>query len=382
MTTLQLDSERYFASMPAQVASHADPARPPAQRLVAARGMLPLPTQDQLAVLVALCEAVEKPIAQAAQNTLEQMPVNLVRPVLTNPATPGWLLEGLGVRFHGRSDLLPDLLSHRSTPDRIHLWAAAEATVPAVHERLCLDLQRLKRCPEIIEALWENESVDRYLLRPPVEFLVREGVHLESVPLFKEVLASLSFDELRDAVDQVELPPEVAALVDEGETVKTEPEQPSQEEESTATTEEEPEEEEGAKKTLVQIVNAMTPAQKICLAMKGNREARSILIRDSNKLVCTAVIRSPRISEREVAAAAQMRSIHEEVIRIICGNREWMRKYPIKLALVNNPKTPLARSMAMIKGINMRDLKAISRSTSVPSALKGAAKRLLSKQRQ
>ena len=59
-----------------------------------------------------------------------------------------------------------------------------------------------------------------------------------------------------------------------------------------------------------------------------------------------------------------------------------MRKYPIKLALVNNPKTPLARSMAMIKGINMRDLKAISRSTSVPSALKGAAKRLLSKQRQ
>ena len=162
MTTLQLDSERYFASMPAQVASHADPARPPAQRLVAARGMLPLPTQDQLAVLVALCEAVEKPVAQAAQNTLEQMPVNLVRPVLTNPATPGWLLEGLGVRFHGRSDLLPDLLSHRSTPDRIHLWAAAEATVPAVHERLCLDLQRLKRCPEIIEALWENESVDRF----------------------------------------------------------------------------------------------------------------------------------------------------------------------------------------------------------------------------
>jgi hypothetical protein len=77
-----------------------------------------------------------------------------------------------------------------------------------------------------------------------------------------------------------------------------------------------------------------------------------------------------------------MRSIHEEVIRIICGNRDWMRKYPIKLALVNNPKTPLARSMAMIKGIHNRDLKAISRSTSVPSALRGAAKRLLSNARR
>ena len=57
MSELVLDKQRYIASMPAQVAAHADPARPPAQRLVAARGMLPLPTQDQLAVLVALCEA-------------------------------------------------------------------------------------------------------------------------------------------------------------------------------------------------------------------------------------------------------------------------------------------------------------------------------------
>jgi len=382
MNELTLDLGRYQASMPAQVAAHADPSRPPAQRLVAARGMLPMPTQDQLAVLVALCDAVEAPVSKAARTTLEQMPVNLIKPVLTNPATPEWLLEGLGCRLSARDDLLPDLLSHRSTPDRIHLWASGNSEAPAVHERLCLDLQRLKRCPEIIDGLWNNESVDRYLLRPPVEFLVREGIHLESVPLFKEVLASLSFDELRDAVDQVELPPEVSGLVERTEGDEEDRVDVTAESESHPEEEEEEPEEEGRGKTLIQIVNGMTPAQKICLALKGNREARTILIRDSNKLVCTAVIRSPRISEREVAVAAQMRSIHEEVIRIICGNREWMRKYPIKLALVNNPKTPLARSMAMIKGIHNRDLKAISRSTSVPSALRGAAKRLLSNARR
>ena len=382
MSELILDKERYIASMPAQVASHADPARPPAQRLVAARGMLPLPTQDQLAVLVALCEAVEAPVSKAAQTTLMQMPVNLVKPVLTNPVTPAWLLEGLGCRLQSRDDLLPDLLSHRSTPDRIHLWAAQASSATPVHERLCLDLERLKRCPEIIEGLWSNEAVDRYLLRPAVEFLVREGIHLESVPLFKEVLSSLSFDELRDAVDQVELPEEVEQLIERTEESEAPPLDVTDEKPALKDSDKEAEEEEGSKKTLVQIVNSMTPAQKICLALKGNREARTILIRDSNKLVCTAVIRSPRISEREVAVAAQMRSIHEEVIRIICGNREWMRKYPIKLALVNNPKTPLARSMAMIKGINQRDLKSISRSTSVPSALRGAAKRLLSQTRR
>ena len=382
MSELVLDKQRYIASMPAQVAAHADPARPPAQRLVAARGMLPLPTQDQLAVLVALCEAAEAPVSKAAQNTLQQMPVNLVKPVLTNPVTPAWLLEGLGCRLQKRDDLLPDLLSHRSTPDRIHRWAAQTCSAATVHERLCLDLERLKRCPEIIEGLWNNEAVDRYLLRPPVEFLVREGIHLDTVPLFKEVLSSLSFDELREAVDQVELPAEVDRLVERTEENDTPPLDVTDEKKAHEASDEDVEKEDDSKKTLVQIVNGMTPAQKICLALKGNREARTILIRDSNKLVCTAVIRSPRISEREVAVAAQMRSIHEEVIRIICGNREWMRKYPIKLALVNNPKTPLARSMAMIKGINQRDLKSISRSTSVPSALRGAAKRLLSQTRR
>ena len=214
MSTLELDTARFRVEMPAQVAAHCDPNRPPAQRLVAARGMLPLATQDQLAVLVALVDDPESAVATAAVFTLKEMPANLIKPVLTNPATPGWLLEGLGVRLRDRQVLLADLLSHRATPDRIHLWAAANTSSAAVHERLCVDLERLKRTPKIIEQLWENEAVDRYLLRPPVEFLVREGVVLESVPLFKEVLQSLSFNELKDAVADIELPAELDGLID------------------------------------------------------------------------------------------------------------------------------------------------------------------------
>ena len=61
-------------------------------------------------------------------------------------------------------------------------------------------------------------------------------------------------------MDQVELP-EVAALVDEGETAKTSRSNRLRKK-SCAAVGRGPEEEEGAKKTPVQIVNAMTPAQK------------------------------------------------------------------------------------------------------------------------
>ncbi|HSP81011.1 MAG TPA: hypothetical protein VLQ93_20985, partial [Myxococcaceae bacterium] len=62
--------------------------------------------------------------------------------------------------------------------------------------------------------------------------------------------------------------------------------------------------------------------------------ARSILIRDSNKLVCTAVIRSPRITDGEVLSCASNKAVNEEVLRIIYGNREWTKNYQIMLALL------------------------------------------------
>ncbi|MEC7750858.1 MAG: hypothetical protein VX405_05045, partial [Myxococcota bacterium] len=120
-----------------------------------------------------------------------------------------------------------------------------------------------------------------------------------------------------------------------------------------------------------------TPSQKIALALKGNKEARTYLIDDSNKLVATATIKSPRITLPEVVKAAGSRSVHSEVLRVICGNREWMKQYKIRVALINNPRTPIGRSMPLLKTMNQRDLKALTRNTGVPSGLRGAAKRQL-----
>ena len=51
--------------------------------------------------------------------------------------------------------------------------------------------------------------------------------------------------------------------------------------------------------------------------MKGDREARSILIRDSNELCATAVINNPRITDQEVENIAAMRTVADEVLRLI-----------------------------------------------------------------
>ncbi|MCK7488830.1 MAG: hypothetical protein MZU79_00205 [Anaerotruncus sp.] len=55
-------------------------------------------------------------------------------------------------------------------------------------------------------------------------------------------------------------------------------------------------------RSLFQKIQTMSVSEKLDLARKASKEARSILIRDSNKLVQLAVVNSPKITESEILA--------------------------------------------------------------------------------
>ena len=61
----------------------------------------------------------------------------------------------------------------------------------------------------------------------------------------------------------------------------------------------------------------MSIAEKIKMALIGDKEWRSLLIKESNKLVSTAVIKNPRITDPEVLAIAKSSELNEEVIRLV-----------------------------------------------------------------
>ena len=137
-------------------------------------------------------------------------------------------------------------------------------------------------------------------------------------------------------------------------------------------TEEDPE----RAKTLLQKIQRMKVAEKMRLAMTGDKEARSRLICDSNRMVQIAVISNPRIGEGEVALIAGSKGVDDEILRRIAGNREWMRLHQVRLALVTNPKCPLPISSRLIQTLGPPDWKRILSSKSVPTAIAQIAKRL------
>ena len=115
------------------------------------------------------------------------------------------------------------------------------------------------------------------------------------------------------------------------------------------------------------------------LAMRGTREQRSQLIRDSNKLVAVAVLSSPKLTESEVENFARMANLTEDVLRIIGTNRAWVKNYNVVSALTKNPKTPPALAMNFLQRLNERDLKRLATDRNVSEPVRLAARKFVSK---
>nr|WP_320131931.1 hypothetical protein [uncultured Holophaga sp.] len=328
-------------------------------------GALPVPP---LELLQALGHAVfsDHPQASKALETLQGMPENLLANTIIGPVDPP---VPLGL-----------ILVHRKEP------ALLEATL--LHENLTAEwMERaipalpgsVLEIPLNNQVLWLERPAILDLLEnhPEAEYAIRRRIE----EFRRDVLQQLSPE---DAQERIEILDEVqSGSLDKAwaEVLLTLPEE-GDEEEAPPVREHLTQpvlDEEGNEVPLrlAQRIMKLRTSQKILLAQKAGKEERTLLIRESNRLIQVAVIRNGRITEGEVAYIAQMRSIHDEVLRIISQNREWLKKYPIVKNMILNPRTPLPISMNMLKRLTEYDMKLLLKDRNVAELLRREAKRLL-----
>jgi len=123
-------------------------------------------------------------------------------------------------------------------------------------------------------------------------------------------------------------------------------------------------------------------AEKIKMALTGDKEWRTLLLREANKLVSSAVLKNPRITEGEVLTVAKNRSANDELIRIILLNREWVKNYEMKKALVIHPRTPLQKAMRFMTFLTEKDIRELSKSRNVSQAIVNNARRMLASKKR
>jgi hypothetical protein len=133
--------------------------------------------------------------------------------------------------------------------------------------------------------------------------------------------------------------------------------------------------EENAPEGVVQQLARMNFVQRLKAAFKGTREMRAILVRDPNKIISSAVMSSPKLSEQEVEGFSKMANIPEDVLRMIGSNRAWLKNYGIVVGLTKNPKTPVAMSLSLMSRLSAKDLAKLAIDRNIPEPLRVAARR-------
>ncbi len=128
--------------------------------------------------------------------------------------------------------------------------------------------------------------------------------------------------------------------------------------------------------TTLQKIAKLDIKGRIALAMRGNKEERSLLVRDGTKLVAVAVLDSPKISDGEVENFAQQRNVLEAVLRAIPLKRKYAKNYAITRNLVYNPRTPLDLSLGLMKNLLVHDLKNLSGNKEVSDTIRKLATRM------
>ncbi|MDK9718242.1 MAG: hypothetical protein OEL57_10120 [Trichlorobacter sp.] len=126
-----------------------------------------------------------------------------------------------------------------------------------------------------------------------------------------------------------------------------------------------------------QLAMEMGISEKIKMALSGDKEWRKILIKDANKLVSSGVVKNPRMSEPEVLTLLKSGVQNDEIMRLICANKEWVKNYQIRKALIENPKTPLANALRYLGTMNDKDVANYAKSRNISSVVATQAKRLL-----
>ena len=323
-----------------------------------ARGFLPLPQDDLIAVLAFLTHSADAEIAAAAKTSLNDVPSRSIHGFASNESAPAAHLALL-MRATDDSFILEALIRNRALPDALVAEVAARADA-TVQEIIVINQARIIRAPEILDALLSNPAITADVRRRVME--TREEFFEKKARIAQELAEADEDEAMLTLSDEP-----IADLLEKAATEPSDAQPPSlMESEKT----------DEKKLSIFSQILVMSVSDKVKLAFKGGKTERMILVRDHNKLVCSAVMRNPRMSELEVEAIATMRNVEEEVLRIISMKREWSSKYNVTLSLARNPKCPVGVVLPLINRLTLRDLKGLKDDKGVSETVRGMARKM------
>ena len=331
-------------------------------RSAAARGALPLPQTALVDLFIVLGADPDEGIRVDAAASLANLSKEVIVEVLRDPECTTRVLEHFASAAAKDPDLAERVAFHLNSSVKAvgHLARHGKGTVI---DLVLTNQERLLEAPMLLNLLMENpalQAAQRGRILDLLDRISQAEARKERREESEEGVDEEDWASYEQAAQLLEV--DVGELLAASEIIDGEEFAQSEDDEV---------------RSAYQRILRMNTSQKAIAAMKGNREERLILIRDSNKTVSVGVLKNPRISEMEVESIAKMRNVSDEVLRRLGQNRDWVKKQTIMMALVMNPRTPPGVSTNFISRLQNRDLKSLTSNREVPELLRKMSQRTL-----
>jgi hypothetical protein len=363
---MQPDFDLTALPVPAQRALAPDAPAP--LRLMAARGVVPgLKPAEIVQVVATLCASPDEKVRETADATLRKLPPPILSGAL-GADLPASVVDRLGRCYANDHAVVEQLLRMpRIAADTLaHLAEVADETsgeLIATNERLMLEN------PAVIEKLYMNKRVRMSTADRLIELAVRNGLEL-SIPAYKEAAQAIKNELIAEPSPEPTY--DDVVFLDTGQCAER---IRLAEDEDTHDVDDEGEEHVREKfLPLHAAIARLTITQKIRRCMLGTAAERLLLVRDPNRLVAQAAVKSPNMRDQEAAQISASRAVSEDVLRIIAQNREFTRHYQVKLNLVGNPRTPFTFAARLMPHLRENDVKLLAKSKNVSGAIAQAAR--------
>jgi hypothetical protein len=363
------DIELSSLPAPAQKALHPDSPAP--MKLMAARGVLPgLKPAEIVIVVGALSASEDEKLRETATATLAKLPPPVLSGALSADL-PTSIVDCLARTYPNQHEVVEQLL-RMPRIGAASLEFMAEVADERAGELIATNERRMLEHPKVIEKLYLNKRVRMSTADRLIELAVRNGLELE-LPAFKEAAQAIKNELIPEPSEEPTFDDQLFTNTEEVASAAE-----LADDEDTHERDEEGEEHLRDKFVpLYAIVGQLTVTQKIRRATLGTAAERLLLVRDANRLVATAAVKSPLMRESEAAQISASRAVSEEVLRTIALNRDFTRNYQVKLNLVSNPRTPLTYAARFMPHLRDNDLRTLAKSKNVPGAISLAARQQL-----
>jgi hypothetical protein len=333
-------------------------------RMMGAKGLVPaVAPADLLTMLFFLSFDEDATVRETAARSASGLPERIWSTALRSETLAAPVLDWLADLLGPSPGALQAILLNPATRDETVARLAPVVPAPLV-EIIRQNELRLLRHDDIVRGICRNPAAPSSTVDGACDFCVRNGLVLLDVPQIVEAYRRVHG---KDPAPQPGEDSAAILMVEYGAELAHEPEAEGASPPPTA-------EQEEKRLNMTQRVLKMSVAQKIKLATLGNREARTLLLRDSNRLVSLAAAQSPRISEGEILSLANSRTTSADVLRYIYEKRDFLKMYPLRAALVRNPKVPLPTALKFLPTLQERDIKELARDRNVPATVMAQAK--------